>query len=65
MLFSSTAKLGKNSVNAFMSIRDVLEGLFFGSQIPFDGVNVDCPDYFKAGKEVEKCKAKILELPPV
>lgn len=42
----------------------ILEGLYFGSQIPFDEVNVDCPDYFKAGKEVEKCKAKILELHP-
>lgn len=42
----------------------ILEGLFFGSQIPFDEVSMDCPEYFKVGKEVEKCKAKILELHP-
>lgn len=42
----------------------ILEGLFFGSQIPFDEVNMDCPDYYKAGKEVERIKAKILELHP-
>lgn len=42
----------------------ILEGLFFGSQIPFDEVDIDCPDYFKVGKEVEKCKAKTLELHP-
>lgn len=42
----------------------ILEGLFFGSQIPFDEVSMDCPDYFKVGREVERCKAKILELHP-
>lgn len=42
----------------------ILEGLYFGSQIPFDEVNVDCPEYYKVGKEVEKIKAKILELHP-
>lgn len=42
----------------------ILEGLYFGSQIPFDEVDMDCPDYYKAGKEVEQIKAKILELHP-
>lgn len=40
----------------------ILERLYFGSQIPFDEVDVDCPDYFKAGREVEKIKARMLEL---
>lgn len=40
----------------------ILEGLYFDSQITFDEVNVDCPDYFKAGKEVAKIKSKIIEL---
>lgn len=43
---------------------NIFEGLFFGSQIPFDEVNMDCPQYYKAGKEVDKIKAKILELHP-
>lgn len=43
---------------------NILEGLYFGSLIPFDEVNMDCPDYFKAGKEVERLKAKMLELHP-
>lgn len=42
----------------------ILEGLYFGSQIPFDEVNVDCPDYYKAGKEVERIKTKIFERHP-
>lgn len=42
----------------------ILEGLYFGSQVPFDEVKMDCPDYYKAGKEVERCKAKILGLHP-
>ena len=42
----------------------ILEGLYFGSQIPFDEVNVNCPDYYKAGKEAERIKSKILELHP-
>lgn len=43
---------------------NILEGLFFGSQIPFDEVDMDCPNYYKAGKEVERLKAKMLELHP-
>ncbi len=43
---------------------NILEGLYFGSQIPFDEVDMDCPDYYKAGKEVERLKAKMLELHP-
>lgn len=43
---------------------NILEGLYFGSQIPFDEVDMDCPDYYKIGKEVEKIKAKMLELHP-
>lgn len=42
----------------------ILEGLYFGSQIPFDEVDMDCPDYYNAGKEVERIKAKILEQQP-
>lgn len=42
----------------------ILEGLYFGSQIPFDEVDMDCPDYYKVGKEVERLKAKMLELHP-
>lgn len=42
----------------------ILEGLYFGNQIPFDEVDMDCPDYYKAGKEVEKIKSKIIELHP-
>ena len=43
---------------------NILEGLYFGSQIPFDEVDMDCPDYYKVGKEVERPKAKVLELHP-
>lgn len=41
---------------------NILEGLYFGSQIPFDEVDMDCPDYYKIGKEVVMLKAKMLEL---
>lgn len=40
----------------------ILEGLFFGSQIPFDEVSMNFPDYFKVGREVERVKAKMIEL---
>lgn len=43
---------------------NILEGLYFGSQIPFDEVDMNCPDYYKAGKEVERLKVKMLELHP-
>lgn len=43
---------------------NILEGLYFGSQIPFDEVDMNCPDYYKIGKEVEKIKAKMFELHP-
>lgn len=42
----------------------ILEGLYFGSQFPFDEVDMDCPDYYRVGKEVERIKSKILELHP-
>lgn len=43
---------------------NILEGLFFGSQVPFDEVCMNYPDYYKAGNKVDKCKAKILEQYP-
>lgn len=42
----------------------ILEGLFFGSQVPFDEVCMDYPDYYKAGDKVDKVKAEILEQYP-
>lgn len=42
----------------------ILEGLFFGSQRPFDEVDMNCPEYYRACDKVEKCKAKILEQHP-
>ena len=44
---------------------NILGGLYFGSQIPFDEVDMDCPDYYKIGKEVEKIKAKMLNSTPI
>ncbi len=43
---------------------NILEGLFFGTQIPFDEVDMNCPEYYQAGYKVDKCKAKILERYP-
>lgn len=42
----------------------ILEGLFFGSQVPFDEVNMDDPEYYRACDKVDGCKAKILEQHP-
>ena len=42
----------------------ILEGLFFGSQVPFDEVNMDAPEYYRAGDKVDKIKAEILEKYP-
>lgn len=42
----------------------ILEGLFFGSQIPFDEVSMDCPEYYRAGDKVSECRAKILKQHP-
>ena len=42
----------------------VLEGLFFGSQVPFDEVDVDDPEYYSACRKADECKAKILEQHP-
>lgn len=42
----------------------ILEGLFFGSQIPFDEVSMNYPEYYRAGDKVSECKAKILEQHP-
>ena len=39
----------------------ILEGLFFGSQRPFDEVDMNCPEYYRAGDKVDKIKSKILE----
>lgn len=39
----------------------VLEGLFFGSQIPFDEVSMNCPEYYRAGDKVSECRANILK----
>ncbi len=43
---------------------NILEGLFFGSQRPFDEVDMNCPEYYQACKKVENIKAKILERYP-
>lgn len=42
----------------------ILEGLFFGSQVPFDEVSMDYPDYYQAGDKADKVKAEILERYP-
>lgn len=39
----------------------ILEGLFFGTQVPFDEVNVDDPEYYRACEKVSECKAKIIK----
>ena len=43
---------------------NILEGLFFGTQVPFDEVNMDCPEYYKSCDKVDEYKAKILEQHP-
>lgn len=43
---------------------NILEGLFFGSQVPFDEVDVNCPEYYRAGDKADKIKAEILEKYP-
>lgn len=35
---------------------NILEGLFFGSQVPFDEVNMDCPEYYRACDKVSECR---------
>ena len=42
----------------------ILEGLFFGSQVPFDEVNMDCPEYYRAGDKVSECRAEIIKQYP-
>ena len=42
----------------------ILEGLFFGSQVPFDEVDMNCPEYYRAGDKVSKYKKEILERYP-
>lgn len=42
----------------------ILEGLFFGSQVPFDEVDMNCPEYYRACETVEKIRAKMLEQHP-
>lgn len=39
----------------------ILEGLFFGSQRPFDEVDMNCPEYYRAGDKVSECRAKIIK----
>ncbi len=43
---------------------NILEGLFFGSQRPFDEVDMNCPEYYRACETVEKIRARILEQHP-
>ncbi len=40
----------------------ILEGLFFGSQVPFDEVDMDNPEYYRVCEKVSECRAKILKL---
>lgn len=42
----------------------ILDGLFFGSQIPFDEVSMNCPEYYRAGDKVSECRAKVLKQHP-
>lgn len=43
---------------------NILESLFFGTQVPFDEVNMNCPEYYRAGDKVDACKAEILKKHP-
>ena len=43
---------------------NILEGLFFGSQVPFDEVDMDCPEYYRAGDKVSECRARIIKHHP-
>lgn len=42
----------------------ILEGLFFGSQVPFDEVDMNCPEYYRAGDKVSECRAGIIKQYP-
>lgn len=42
----------------------ILEGLFFGSQVPFDEVDMNFPEYYRAGDKADKYRKKILERYP-
>lgn len=42
----------------------ILKGLFFGSQLPFYEVSMNCREYYRAGNKADKCKAIILEQYP-
>lgn len=42
----------------------ILEGLFFGSQVPFYEVDMNCPEYYRAGDKVSECRAKIIKQYP-
>ena len=42
----------------------ILEGLFFGSQVPFDEVDMDNPEYYRACEKVSECKAKMIKQHP-
>lgn len=42
----------------------ILEGLFFGTQVPFDEVDVDDPEYYRACEKVSECKAKMIKQHP-
>lgn len=43
---------------------NILKGLFFGSQVPFDEVDVSYSEYYRAGDKVDEIKAKILKRYP-
>lgn len=43
---------------------NILEGLFFGSQVPFDEVDMDDPEYYKACEKVSECKARMIKQHP-
>ena len=42
----------------------ILEGLFFGSQVPFDEVDMDDPEYYRACDKVSECKSRIIKQHP-
>lgn len=42
----------------------ILEGLFFGSQVPFDEVNMEDPEYYRACDRVSECKSTMVKQHP-
>ncbi len=55
-------KLINTCTNFFRrNINEHFGRIIFGSQIAFDEVNMDCPEYYRAGDKMSECRAKILK----